>query len=364
MSICIARHISETEPMKISTYLALASVVLAPVYGLTTLQQAGMRVIYSYAGLTPPSSLITNIEAGLVGGIIFFGGNVGSNFASVVSQLITANDKSPTGLPLLLMTDQEGGEVRRLSGAPTQSAKQIGESSNPASAAKSAGTGAGQNLASYGLNVNLAPILGVYRAAGDFLDYYQRSFGNTSSLVTTCINGFIPSQQATGIAATAKHFPGLGAATHAQNTDEVPVTLSLTLNQLETIDMLPYHTAIADGVKLVMPSWAVYSEIDSLPSGLSPYWLQTQLRGNLGFKGVTISDAIEAGALEAYGTNGTRAVTAANAGIDLVLASAQDDSEGYSVTQAIASALTSGEISSSAHQAAISRITALRESFA
>ena len=168
---------------------------ITSVAALTTLQQAGMRVIYSYSGLTPPQTLINNIQAGNVGGVIFFGGNVGTNFASVVSQLKTANNKSPTGLPLLLMTDQEGGEIRRLSGQPTLSAKAIGQSSNPASAASSAGTGAGQNLLSYGLNVNLAPILGVYRAAGDFLDYYERSFGSTASLVTTCINAFINAQQ-------------------------------------------------------------------------------------------------------------------------------------------------------------------------
>lgn len=296
--------------------------------------------------------------------MIFFGGNVGSNFSAVVAQLRAANAKSPIGLPLLLMTDQEGGEIRRLPGEPTMSAKAIGASSNPSSTATSAGTGAGNNLLSYGLNVNLAPILGVYRAAGDFLDYYERSFGMTSSIVTTCTTAFIKAQQATGAAATTKHFPGLGAATHAQNTDSVPVTITLSKSTLQTVDEVPYTSAISTGVKLVMPSWAVYSAVDSLPSGLSTYWLQTELRGRLGFTGVTISDAIEAGALSAYGTYSQRAILAATAGIDLVLASAQDATQGSTIVSAIASALTSGQLNATAANAAVTRITALRKRLA
>ena len=69
------------------------------------------------------------------------------------------------GFPLLLMTDQEGGLVRRLPGQPLLSEKQIGESANPAAAAKTAGTGAGKNLAGVGMNVNLAPVLDVFRKA-------------------------------------------------------------------------------------------------------------------------------------------------------------------------------------------------------
>lgn len=263
------------------------------------------------------------------------------------------------------MTDQEGGQIRRLPGAPTMAARAIGQASNPGSSAKTAGTGAGQNLKSYGLNVNLAPILGVYRAPGDFLDQYARSYGQTASLVTTCTTAFIEAQQATGVAATAKHFPGLGAATSAQNTDTVPVTLSQSRSTLQTVDEAPYTSAISTaGVKLVMPSWAIYPAGDTFPSGLSPYWIQTELRGNLGFKGVTISDAIEAGALQSFGSNATRAVKAAGAGIDLVLASARDVNQGIAVVKAIASALSSGQLNAAAANAAVARITALRQTLA
>lgn len=332
---------------------------------LTTLQQASQRVIWSYSGLTPPASLLSNISAGNVAGIIFFGGNIGSNFSAVVSQLKSANTLSPIKLPLLLMTDQEGGEIRRLPGAPTLSAKAMGEASNPASTASTQGTAAAQNLLSYGLNVNLAPILGVYRSSGDFLDYYERSFAQSTSVVTSATTAFIEAQQNTGVAATAKHFPGLGAALHSQNTDSVPVTLNLTSAALTSIDEAPYTSAISTAnVQLVMPSWAIYPARSSLPSGLSSYWLQTELRGKLGFKGVTISDAIEAGALASFGTYAQRAVLAANAGIDLVLASVQDVNQGWGVVQALEAALKSGSIPTAASNDAVQRVMSLREGFA
>src|ERR1022692_1360039 len=133
--------------------------------------------------------------------------------ASVVGQLRQAQQRSPVSSPLLLMTDQEGGLVRRLPGAPAASEKQIGESANPAAAAGQAGTGAGQNLASVGMNVNLAPVLDVFRKSGNFIDQFQRSYSSKAPTVTSCGKAFITAQQRTGVAATAKHFPGLGAAT-------------------------------------------------------------------------------------------------------------------------------------------------------
>lgn len=196
-----------------------------------------------------------NISAGLAAGVIFFGDNIGSDFLTVVSQINAANAKSPVGLPLLLMTDQEGGQVRRLPGAPVQSAKQMGLSSNPGATASTAGTDCASNMLNFGMNVNLAPVLDVYRQPGDFEDFFQRSFGNTSALVDTCGTAFIKAQQAGGVAATAKHFPGLGAATHEQNTDSTPVTLGLTLSIIRSVDEVPYINAIKAGLKLVMPSW-------------------------------------------------------------------------------------------------------------
>ena len=332
---------------------------------LSSLQLAGQRVIYSYSGLTVPAALLQAITAGQAAGVIFFGGNISSpaQIASVVNQLVAAQQASPVAAPLLLMTDQEGGEVRRLPGAPVMSEKQIGASAHPAAAARTAGAGAAQNLSGVGMNVNLAPVLDVYYQAGNFIDQFQRSYSSQVSVVTECGQAFITAQQQAGVAATAKHFPGLGSAATSQDTDAGPVTLDVSLSGLRGRDEVPYPAAIAAGVKLVMASWAIYPALDAThPAGLSTAWVQGELRGRLGFGGVTITDAIEAGALTAFGSYGQRAVLAAQAGMDLLLCSAQDPGEGQSVTSALASALESGQLSSTSFNAAVSRVTALRTS--
>ncbi|HEX4790615.1 MAG TPA: glycoside hydrolase family 3 N-terminal domain-containing protein [Actinospica sp.] len=332
---------------------------------LSNLQLAGQRVIYSYPGLTPPAELLTDIKNGQVAGVIFFGENISSEsqIAGVIKQLRQAQAASPVRLPLLLMTDQEGGEVARLPGAPTMSEKQIGASSNPAGEAATAGTGAGQNLAGVGMNVNLAPVLDVFYTAGDFDDQYQRSYSSNPSIAGECGRAFVAAQQATGVAATAKHFPGLGSATASQNTDSGPVTLNVTLSQLRGTDEAPYPAAVAAGVKLVMVSWATYPALDpSLPAGLSPAVVQQELRSRNNFTGVTITDALEAGALGAFGTTQQRAVAAANAGMDLILCSARDVSQGEKAAAALASAYASGQLQAQPFDEAVNRITALRVS--
>ena len=92
-----------------------------------------------------------------------------------------------------------------------------------------------------------------------------------------------------------------------------------------------------------MVSWAIYPALDAAhPAGLSPAVVQKELRGPLGHQGVTITDALEAGALTSFGGYGKRAVLAAQAGMDLLLCSARDPGQGQTITSALASALDSG----------------------
>jgi beta-N-acetylhexosaminidase len=331
--------------------------------GLSPRQLAGQRVIYSYAGLTPPASLLTQIEKGQAAGVIFYGDNISSKaqIKGVVQQLQQAAAKSRVHEPLLMMTDQEGGEVRRLPGAPGRSEKQIGQSSNPPGAARAAGRGAGLNLSSVKMNVNLAPGLDVYRKPGNFIDQYGRSYSNNPQTVAQLGSDFIGAQQRTGVAATAKHFPGQGAAATNQDTDSRPVTLHVSKHNLRTIDELPYRSAIPAGVKLVMVSWAIYPALDpTRPAGLSSTVVRGELRSRLGFKGVTITDALEAGALEPYGSTANRAVLAAGAGMDLLLCASQSVSQGTAAVTALAGALKSGHLHRSAFMASVNRVSALR----
>src|SRR5689334_4228896 len=330
---------------------------------LTPRQRAGQRVVFSYPGLTVPAALLRQISAGQAAGVIFFGENVSSEaqIAAVIRQLRQAQRRSPVASPLLLMTDQEGGLVRRLPGAPALSQKQAGAAAEPVAAARSAGAGAGRNLAGVGMNVNLAPVLDVYHAPGDFTDQYQRSYSSSAATAAACGKAFIAAQQRAAVAATAKHFPGLGQAWASQNTDTGPVTLRVSLPALRARDEVPYRAAIAAGVKLVMASWAVYPALDARrPAGLSSAVIQGELRGRLGFRGVTITDAIEAGALRAFGGYGQRAVLAAAAGMDLLLCSARNPAQGQAVVTALAGALDGGKLGAAGFGAAVQRVAALR----
>ena len=331
--------------------------------GLSPRQLAGQRVIYSYTGLTPPASLLAKIRKGQAAGVIFYSGNISSEsqIKGVIEELQQAAAQSRVHEPLLMMTDQEGGEVRRLPGAPVWSEKQIGESSDPSAAAQRAGHRAGLNLASVEMNVNLAPVLDVYRKPGNFIDQYGRSYSNNPQTVAQLGTDFIEAQQKTGVAATAKHFPGLGAAATNQDTDSGPVTLHVSKRNLRRIDELPYRSAIPAGVKLVMVSWAVYPALDpSRPAGLSSTIVQGELRSRLRFEGVTITDALEAGALQAYGSTANRAVLAAGAGMDLLLCASQSVSQGTAAVSALTTALKDGTLDRSAFMASVRRVSALR----
>lgn len=343
--------------------------------------QAGIHVIYSWQGLTPPDHLFELTRAGKVGGIILFKANMGANTTDIIDMLQAAYLDSPhaiAGAPLLIMTDQEGGQVRRVAGGPELTARQIGDSADPVKGSIEAGQEVADAFASYHINANLAPVLDIYREEKNFIDEYGRSFGNTSEKVAECAVPFTKTSQDLGVLSTAKHFPGLGAAVAGDNTDLTPVTIDLEISTLREIDMAPYVDLIQAGVKMVMTSWAIYPTLDELPAGLSSKWVHGELRERLGYKvnsnhnhdilsffahcsqGVTITDAIEAGSLKPFGSDAEVALMAVNAGMDLLLASGQDATQGEALMDAVIEALTAGQVNATEFEAGTQRILTMR----
>jgi beta-N-acetylhexosaminidase len=332
-------------------------------------QMSGQRVIYSYNGLTAPAGLLDLIRHGDVGGVIFFSFNVSSQaqLQHVISQLVAANDASSNPArryPLLLMTDQEGGLVRRLPWAgPTQSEAQIGASAGAAAAASAAGSQAAAGLRAVGMNVNLAPVLDVYRAAGDFDDQFQRSYSRNPAVVATAGAAFVRAQQAGRVAATVKHFPGLGPATRTQNTDNGPVTINVPASTLRAVDEYPYRAAIKAGTKLAMVSWARYPALDPrLPAALSPTIVQGELEGRLGFSGVTITDALGAGALAMYGSLQNKTMLAGRAGMDALLCTAIKPLPGWKCVDGLKNGYLDGALPATAFRAQLAQLLQLRAS--
>ncbi|KAM3553941.1 hypothetical protein MY1884_006396 [Beauveria asiatica] len=241
---------------------------------------AGQHVIYSFpTSSARPAQLVQLTQAGLVGGVILFGENVDASTAAAMDTLRRAYATSPAPALLktttgqdakfFISTDQDGGQVRRINDEePKLSAKQIGALADPAAGGEAAGSGAAAALKKYNENANLAPVLGVYRQEGDFLDYYGRSFGNTSQAVINAAVLFIKAQQAAGVAATAKHFPGLGAASHDANTDERPVTLDLSLDETREVDEETAKLAAETGIDLLLASERNVTQGDAIRKAL------------------------------------------------------------------------------------------------
>ena len=294
---------------------------------------AGRRIIYSYNGPQPPAELLTLASRSQIGGVIFFADNITSvqQVAEVAAELRKA---SP--VPLLLTTDQEGGQVNRLPGGPAESAQKVGAAGDVSRAADAQAAAAAHALAAANLDTNLAPVLGVHRRPGDFLDQYGRSYSGRPEVVADCAQAYVRTLQGSKVSACAKHFPGLGSAPAGANTDEKPVTITSSAQELTGIDMVPFARAIRARVAHVMPSWAIYPALDpNRPAGMSPVILQNYLRQKLGFRGLIISDALEAGALAQYGSTGNRAIAADRAGVDLLCCSSRDIEQGKEAAQAL-----------------------------
>jgi beta-N-acetylhexosaminidase len=278
---------------------------------------AGERVVVSIdgTGLTP--QLRHAVHEGKVAGVVLFEADFPSRAAG--RELIDALQAIPRPpatrrLPLLVMTDQEGGQVKRVDGPPDASATQMG-AEGPAYARRQGRATAG-NLASLGVNVDLAPVLDVGRPGGVIADT-ERSFGSTAAQVARTAVPFAEGLQAGGVAATAKHFPGLGSA--SENTDFEAQRLALSKAELRTVDMAPYRAYIAAGGKLVMISTATYPAFSDRPAAFSHRIATVELRGRLGFKGVTITDSLGGAAVAAFGGQLEAAVDGAAAGDDLLL---------------------------------------------
>ncbi|KAK2882480.1 hypothetical protein FQN49_000310 [Arthroderma sp. PD_2] len=351
--------------MKLTIFAQLA-IAAVPALSATTVDlavQAGKHVIYSYPGLTPPESLYKLTSQGKVGGLIIFKENVDSNLPAIMDMFQSLYKASPAynGHPMIITTDQEGGTVRRVPGGPDQTARQIGDSSTPMQSASDAGEDAAAAIKAQHLNANLGPVLDIYREEGNFIDEFGRSFGNNSEIVSECGSAFAISQSRAGVLSTVKHFPGLGAAKKGENTDLIPIKINTSLAELRSVDEVPYHAAIANGIDMIMTSWAVYPAMDAkLPAGLSRKWATDELRTRLGYKGVIITDAIEAGSLRSFGNDGQRGVLAAKAGADILLASGRNATQGEAVVDEIVAALEKGTLSMTEFQASTKRILALQ----
>jgi beta-N-acetylhexosaminidase len=273
-----------------------------------------MRLVVGMDGTTPSAALLDRIRRGRVGGVILMGANVrsASQVRSLTARLRAAAAQG--GRRLLIMTDQEGGLVRRFRWAPpAASAEELGTRTE--GAIRRTGRSTAAALEQLGVDVDLAPVADVPGVPGSFVAASDRGFSTIPQRAAKDVTAFAQGLLDGGVAATLKHFPGLGLAT--TSTDDAAVRISATEEALAP-GLVPYRRAIPAGVvQLVMLSNAAYTAYGGQVAAWSPRVLGAL--GALGFTGVTITDALEPLATTHHVTLGQAALRAARNGVDLLL---------------------------------------------
>jgi beta-N-acetylhexosaminidase len=346
---------SEGEPQGPDTAAPQASSSAAD--DLTPKQLTGQRIVCGFDGRSAPSGLLRVLRRGELAGVILFDDNIGSRKAVRRMNRALQATRRPPGLrdPLLISVDQEGGLVKRLPGPPKSSAQVMGAMG--AAYSRRQGAATGKSLRGVGINVDLAPVLDVARRGG-FIDEQMRAFGRKAGAVSRAGVAFARGLESQGVAATAKHFPGLGAT--SANTDLRPSTIRLGAGTLRKVDERPYDSYVAARGDLVMVSSARYPALGTgkLPASQSKRLIRRELRDRLGFEGVTITDSLEAPGARVGASAAKVATRAAAAGSDLLLYVHCD--AGMRAALALRRALASGRLDRSAFEESVDRILALR----
>jgi beta-N-acetylhexosaminidase len=281
----------------------------AAVDRLTLRQQVGQLIVLRFAGPRAPHYVRSALHGRRAAGAILFRDNV---TGPAQLRALTRTLRRQGGRPLVAV-DQEGGAIRILPWAPpARSAPEQAAAGTVGADARAAANA----LRAAGITVSLAPVGDVPSVAGAALA--SRSFSRDPDRASAAMRAAVTGWRAGGVAATAKHFPGLGGAT--VNTDFGPATVRRTRAQIAATDLPPFAAAIRAGVPLVMVGHARYPALDrDRIASQSRAIVDGLLRARLGFRGVVVTDSMEARASLATGSIESVSERAVRAGADLVL---------------------------------------------
>ncbi len=326
---------------------------------LSPKQLAGQRILVGVAGTSVSPRLRSAIRRGRIAGVVLFAENFPSRAAGarLIARLQAIPRPAKLQDPLLVMVDQEGGQVKRLTGAPSASAEEMGARGAAFSARQGRRTAA--DLRAVGVNVDLAPVLDVGRPGGVMAET-ERSFGATAAAVEVTAIPFAKALQTGGVVAAGKHFPGFGAA--RVNTDFSSERIELSRQELRAVDERPYAAFAAAGGKMVMLSTAIYPAFSDRPAAFTRAIVTGELRDRLGFEGVTVTDALKTPAVEDFGGTAKAAVAGARAGADLLLCTRLGPGERS--WEALVAGLRSGGLDRQEFEQAAQRVLELRAGLA
>lgn len=261
-----------------------------------------------------------NLEQYPVGGIAVFKKNIQDE--NQLSSLI-ADFQSASKIPMIVAVDEEGGAVARLANHEAfslpkyTSARDIGKTGDPEQA-RQMGRTIGGYLRFYGFNLDFAPVADVdSNPANPVIGRraYSTDAQQTAQMAAAAVEGF----HEAGMLCTVKHFPGHGDT--GQDSHYGTATSYKTWEEMKAMEMLPFEAGIAAGADVVMTAHITTpnATTDGLPASLSYTMITERLRGELGFQGVIVTDALEMNAIKNHFTPAESAVAALRAGVDVLL---------------------------------------------
>lgn len=324
----------------------------------------GQLLIFGFYGKQITPFLQRFIIEKNLGGVIHFARNIESarQLAQLNSKFQLLARESPSKVGLFIATDQEGGNIARLTRdvAVAPNAMALGATASEECTEKVYAV-SGSELRSCGINMNLAPVLDVNNNPLNPV-IGIRSFGEDPHQVARLGAAAIRGYQR-HVAAVAKHFPGHGD-THLDSHHELPI-IAHDRRRLESVELVPFRAAIEAQVAGIMTAHVEFPAIEpkqGRPATVSYQVLTKLLREDLGFDGLIMTDCMEMMAIQ--GTFGTAeaAVLAVEAGADLVLVSHSEDLQ-QQAFNALLKAVRTGRISEQRIDESLARVMRAKERF-
>ncbi|MDR4890334.1 beta-N-acetylhexosaminidase [Fredinandcohnia sp. QZ13] len=328
-------------------------------------KKVGQLMVVGFKGITASDDIKELIREHHVGGIILFGRNIGSpqEILSLTQELQQVAKDAGHEQPLLICIDQENGVVRRLGEGTTifPGAMLLGATGEPENAYQ-VGVATGKELKALGINWNLAPVMDVNNNPENPV-IGVRSFGEAADMVSEFGRMAMKGMQEAGIITTLKHFPGHGD-TNVDSHLDLPV-ISHNIERLEQIELKPFIDSIKAGADTIMSAHVYFPAIEDtpgVPATLSRKVITGLLRGKLGFDGVVTTDCMEMNAIANTIGTAKGGVEAIKAGVDLIMVSHLHHLQKETI-DAIVAAVESGEIDDAQIEAAVTRVTRLKEKY-
>ena len=325
-----ASHSPTASATASATPSATATATGGALEGWSLEEKVGQLMMVGVDAQAPKQSSNEAVDTHHVGNIFIAGRTTAGSQATqkVISSFTSKVGPGTThATPMLVATDQEGGEVQVLAGSGfSDIPSALDQSAQPRDQLVASARTWGKELADVGVNMNLAPVADLVDiarpASNEPIGRWGREYGHDAATVSSQAGAFAEGMQASKVIPTYKHFPGLGRV--KDNTDtSAGVVDSTTTRSADTAVSVIFGAAIAAGAPVIMVSSATYSLIDpSAPAVFSSTIVTDMLRREMGFSGVVITDDVSAAVQVQDVSAGDRAVRAIRAGCDLVLASA------------------------------------------